>query len=246
MRLRGPLVKGVLLARRKRFLADVRLGDGREVIAHCPNPGSMATCMGPGWPVWLSHRPEPHRRLSWTWELARDPAPEGGLILVNTAVPNLVVREAIALGRIPQLTGYAEIQAEISYPLGIEGEGGVRSRADLRLSVMDRPPCYIEVKSVTLRSGTREAAFPDSRTVRGRRHLAALGAVVRAGGRAVQLFCVSRTGIDRMRPADEIDPDYGRALREAARVGVELLALTVAIDPLAETVTLTDALPIAL
>ena len=41
MRLPFPLVRGVLIARYKRFLADVRLESGEVVTAVCPNTGSM-------------------------------------------------------------------------------------------------------------------------------------------------------------------------------------------------------------
>ncbi len=50
------------------------------------------------------------------------------------------------------------------------------------------------------------------------------------GYRAVLLFCVQHSGIDRVTPADDIDPVYGRLLREAARQGVEVLAYATEFD----------------
>ena len=48
------VVKGTLVKRYKRFMADVTLDDGETVTAHCANPGSMMGLVEPGTPVWLS------------------------------------------------------------------------------------------------------------------------------------------------------------------------------------------------
>ena len=68
-------------------------------------------------------------------------------------------------------------------------------------------------------------------TERGTKHLAELARLARAGRRAVQFFFVSRADVTRFRPADAIDPEYGRALRRAAKAGVELLAYTTRVEP---------------
>jgi sugar fermentation stimulation protein A len=214
MELPKPLHTATLLRRYKRFLSDMQLPDGTEVQAHCPNPGSMKTCAAPGWRVLLSHSTNPKRKLKWTWELAFDE--QDHPILVNTSRPNAVVREAVERGVIPELSGYAELRAEVRY-------GAERSRIDLLLTDPGRPDAYVEIKSVTMRAGSL-GAFPDSVTTRGQRHLRELMAMAAAGHRAVLFFLLSRGGLEGVRPADEIDPVYGRLLREAVDSGVEVLA----------------------
>lgn len=239
MKLPSPLHRGTLLRRYKRFLADVRLDTGEEITAWCPNPGRMTGCAFPGEPVWLSHDPSPRRKLKYTWELARDPD-SGGMVLVNTQRPNALAEEAVQAGLISELRGYGRLRREVRY-----GEG---SRVDLFLDEPELPelvaPCLVEVKSTTLPVGEGVGAFPDAVTARGRKHLGELAAEVAAGRRAVNLFLASRSDVTAVRPADEVDPAYGAALREAAAAGVELLAYGVAVST--EGIAVTHRLPLHL
>ena len=137
------------------------------------------------------------------------------------------------------LAGHARIEREVASPDG--------SRFDFRLSAPGEsaraPVCWVEVKSVTLCDAGR-ARFPDAVTVRGRRHLEHLVHRVEAGERACLLFVVQRADAESVAPADDIDPDYGRTLRQAARAGVELHALATRVDPTG--LTLAGVLPVLL
>ena len=89
--LRWPrLIKGTLINRYKRFLADVRLGNGHVVTVHCPNSGSMMGCCEPGRPVYISRSKNPNRRLPYTWEMIEMAS---SLVGVNTLVPNRLVKQ---------------------------------------------------------------------------------------------------------------------------------------------------------
>jgi len=214
MRFSHPLVRGTLLRRYKRFLADVRLEDGREVVAHCANPGAMLGIVDPGLPVWLLPADGPKRSLAWSWALVQV---EGGLIGVNTSAPNTLAAEAIAAGRIPELAGYPSRRREVPY--------GEASRIDLLLEGPDRPACYVEVKNVHLKRGDW-AEFPDCVTVRGAKHMGELARMVQAGFRAVVLYVIQRTDCVRFRIAGDLDPGYNRALEAARKAGVEVLCYT--------------------
>ena len=133
--------------------------------------------------------------------------------------------------------GYSQLETEVPVDEG--------SRFDFRLSghPEDSAPCWIEVKSVTLCEG-RAASFPDSVTTRGRRHLEHLVARRQAGDRAALLFVAQRADADSVAPADEIDPDYGRALREASNAGVEIHALGARLT--ADRIFLDRTLPVLL
>jgi sugar fermentation stimulation protein A len=223
MRFPAPLVHGRLIRRYKRFLADVQLEDGTLVTAHCPNTGSMLGCAEPGSRVWLSRSESPHRKYPHTWELVE--VPGGALVGINTARSNRLVREAIEDGVIAELGGYGSIRAEVRVEAG-------DSRLDLRLdAAATAPPCYVEVKNVTAAVHRGIALFPDAVSVRGSKHLRALMQVAATGARAVVCFCVQRPDVHEVHPADAIDAEYGRRLREALVRGVEAIAYRAAVTP---------------
>ena len=213
MRFPAQLVAGRLIRRYKRFLADVQLEHG-VITAACPNTGSMLGCCEPGSRVWLSESDRATRKYRHTWEIV-----EVGRVMVgiNTGLPNALVAEAIAAGAIPELGGYASVRREVAY-----GEEG--SRVDLVLEDPRREPCYVEVKNVTAAVSKGVALFPDAVSERGAKHLRELMRLKAAGLRPVQLYCVQRGDVDEVRPADAIDPEYGRTLRQALEAGVEVMA----------------------
>jgi len=215
-----PTLEGRFVKRYKRFFADVELADGTLVTAHCPNTGSLKGCLVEGARAVLRDSQDDKRKLRYVFQAIEV---DGTLVNVDTALPNRVVHEAVVAGAIPELAGYDEARREVKY--------GANSRIDLLLSKKrSKTLCYVEVKNTTLAEG-RLALFPDAVTERGRKHLGELANMVAAGHRAVQLFFVSRDDVRRFAPADDIDPAYGAALREAAEVGVEVLAYAARVTP---------------
>ncbi|WP_339118135.1 DNA/RNA nuclease SfsA [Halomonas sp. BMC6] len=217
------LVSGTLLRRYKRFLADVRLDSGEEVVAHCPNTGSMKSVNVPGGRVWLSPSHNPKRKLAWTWEWIELPEPDGGTALasVHTGRANGLVEAAINAGEIAPLTGYQTLKREVKV-----GE----ARLDFRLDDPEKGAAYVEVKQVTLKEADGHGYFPDSVSVRGTKHLHTLAALAEQGERAVLLFCVAHEGIADVAPATHIDPTYAAALSDAVNAGVEVVAYGVRVE----------------
>lgn len=210
LRFEPVLLRGTLLRRYQRFLADVRLDDGTEITAHCPDPGSMKTLAQAGRPVAVSRSDNPKRKLPFTWEMVEI---DGTWVGIHTNRTNDLVHTALQAGVIPELGGYSSIDREVRV-----GE----SRLDFRLSNRGAGTCYIEVKTVTLRVGDI-ARFPDSVTTRGHKHLRELVKLRAAGHRTVALYVVNRGDCSRFGPCDAIDPLYGQLLREAREAGVEVL-----------------------
>ncbi len=222
MQFPAPLASARLIKRYKRFLADVTLDDGTLVTVHCPNTGSMLGCHTPDARVWLSRSDNPKRKYAYTWELVE--VEDGVLVGVNTGRSNALVREAIESGVIGELAGYDDIRAEVRY-------GAENSRVDFLLS-RDDSRCYVEVKNVTAAVERGIALFPDAVSTRGTRHLRELiGTLREARRRAVLCFCVQRSDVHEVRPADDIDADYGRTLREALGAGVEVIAYRAKLCP---------------
>lgn len=232
MKLPQPLIRGTLIQRYKRFLADIELDDGTTITAHCANPGAMTGLNMPGLTVWLSKSDDPKRKLAHSLELVEL---ESGLVGINTAHPNRIVGEALREGAIAPLAHYPGVRPEVKY--------GERSRVDFLLTGDGLPDCYLEIKNVHLMRATGLAEFPDSVTARGARHLGELAAMVAQGKRAVLLYLVQRADCHHFDVARDIDPAYAAAFIAARKAGVEALCYATTISHGA--IVLGEPLPIA-
>jgi sugar fermentation stimulation protein A len=143
------------------------------------------------------------------------------LVGVNTLVPNRLAAEAIEAGGVESLNDYSQIRREV--------KAGDNSRIDLLLTKGDSDRCYVEIKNCTLVEDSI-AYFPDAVTSRGLKHLGELQKLVSSGSRCVMFYLIQRTDAELFKPADQIDPEYGRELRRAVRRGVEILVYDVCID----------------
>jgi sugar fermentation stimulation protein A len=223
MRFEKPLVEGRLLRRYKRFLADVLLPDGSQVTAHCANPGAMLGLLAPNARVFLSESDNPTRKLRYSWEVVEAEFGRGPeFVGVSTALPNLLVGDALRAGWFEEFAGLTNVRREVKY--------GAASRVDFLLEGEGRPPCYVEVKNVHLMRQLGLAEFPDSSTARGAKHMRELADMVRAGARACVVFLIQMNA-DRFTIARDIDPAYARAFDEALAAGVEAIPVVCSVSP---------------
>ncbi len=235
MKFSAPLLEGRLVSRYKRFFADIKLMDGTLVTAHCANTGSMAGLKQAGSRVWISRADNPKRKLQYDWriiEISQDT--KRALVGVHTAWPNKIVEEAIRAGNIPELDGYDSLRREVKY--------GKNSRIDFLLESGGKPPCYVEVKSITYSRQPGLAEFPDSPSVRAAKHVCEMTNMVNENARAVMLYVVQRDDCKRFSVASDIDPKYHEALKLAKSAGVESLCYACKITP--EEITLTRPIQI--
>ena len=119
---------------------------------------------------------------------------------------------------------------------GLKGAAVIRrevvsgsSRIDFLMRYRGRP-LLAEVKAAVFVEG-RRALFPDCPTARGTRHVGELIAARRRGHEAALIFVVHREDADRLSPWSAVDPAFARALRDAHRRGVRLLAYTCRVTP---------------
>lgn len=219
-----PLYPGILLKRYKRFFADVQLATGEVVTAHCPNTGPMTGVSTLGSAVQLSKSDNPNRKLAYTLELIEVNDNQPTWVGVNTALPNRIVKLALAKHLFPELGNYSQIKGEVVYGLD------KKSRVDFFLTGNDTElPIYLEVKNTTWCAGTL-ALFPDTETTRGQKHLRELMALLPTM-RAVMLYFINRGDCIEFAPGDSADPLYGKLLRDAIALGLEVLPCRFDVSP---------------
>ena len=216
------LYPGTLIQRYKRFFADIELDSGETITAHCPNTGPMTGIYIPGNRVQVSLSNSPTRKLPYTWELIEVHDLQPTWVGVNTALPNRVIKAALEARLFPELGNYQQIQGEVPY--GIDK----KSRIDFLLTG-DKMPLYVEVKNTTWTDG-QLALFPDCVTTRGQKHLRELTALL-PQARSVMLYLINRGDCTQFASGDRADPVYGKLLREAIALGLEVLPCRFDVTP---------------
>ena len=213
------LYPGILVARYKRFFADIELDTGELITAHCPNTGPMTGVCQIGAPVQVSFHDNPKRKLAYTWETI---SVDGIWIGVNTALPNKLIKIALEQRLFPELGDYQTIRSEVVY-----GQDR-RSRIDFVLADGERS-IYLEVKNTTW-SIDDVAIFPDTETTRGQKHLRELIDVMPVD-RAVMLYLINRGDLTKFAPGDTTDPIYAQLLRTAVAKGLQVLPCRFDVSP---------------
>ena len=243
------LYSGTLVKRYKRFFADVKLDSGEIVTAHCPNTGPMKGVYIPGNPVQLSKSDNPKRKLAYTWEMIQLHDNEPTWVGVNTGLPNKIIKIALQKHIFPELGKYDEVKSEVVYgqdkksrvdfylPPSEQGtdlsnqlslvEGVVEKDSNnigIKNKILpknDNRAIYLEVKNTTW-TDKRLALFPDTETTRGQKHIRELMALL-PETRGVMLYFINRSDCTHFAPGDNADPVYGKLLRQAVSLGLEVL-----------------------
>ena len=218
----GKILPGVFQARPNRFIAHVEV-EGRLEVCHVKNTGRCRELLLPGVKVWLEESANPARKTRYDLIAVEKEREEGPLLInMDSQAPNRVFGEWAAAGGLgfrptilrPETT-YGNSRLDYYWELSEPGE----SRRG-----------FWEVKGVTLEE-RGAARFPDAPTLRGVKHLEELVLARQAGYEAGVCFIVQMAGMDHVEPNDATHPEFGAALRRAARAGVAVLALECAVSP---------------
>ncbi|WP_420409503.1 DNA/RNA nuclease SfsA [Hoeflea sp.] len=209
-----PLVRATLVRRYKRFLFDAQLENGDLITGSCPNTGSMLGLTAPGSAIYMTEHDSPTRKYRHALELVEA---DGTLVGINTGRPNRLAEEAIRNGIVGSVGDYEMLRREQKY--------GRNSRIDILLEDPTRGKAYVEVKNVHFRRSPGLAEFPDSVTSRGAKHLEELGDMAEAGHRAIMVYLIQRSDVNRLKLCRDLDPAYANAFDRAMKRGVEACAI---------------------
>ncbi|WXJ81058.1 Sugar fermentation stimulation protein A [Moorella humiferrea] len=228
------LVKARFLSRPNRFTV-VAEGEGGPFTAFLADPGRLTELLLPGTELFLAPAKESAgRKTLYDVVLAY----RGGIFIsLDSRLPNRLFAAAFHGRKLVPFIGYRELTSEVK-------TGSSRLDFLLTGSEPKLPPCYVEVKSVTLVSDGNVALFPDAPTARGTRHLEELMGLKYRGCRAAVVFIIQREDADFFAPNESTDPLFARALRQAAEAGVEIYAYRCRIS--LKAACLADAVPVRL
>ena len=207
------MIKGKFLARPNRFIAHIEI-DGKTEICHVKNTGRCKELLPPGATVWCEKSQNPARKTAFDLICVQK---GNRLINMDSQAPNAAAKEWLLGGGLGNIEN---LKPESTFG---------NSRFDFSF-IKDGKPCFLEVKGVTLENDG-VCAFPDAPTVRGAKHLQELTELVKEGYSTYVLFVIQIEDVKYLHPNDITDPDFGKALRQAAQAGVQILAMDCKVTP---------------
>lgn len=213
MRFRTPLTEAILLRRVLKFLVEVSVGNHKKRTIYCPNLGPLLGCDILGSRIWFSNSGRLSRGYLDVWELVE--VNEGHLVSIHPEHSRTLLKEAIENNQIPELQNYRFLQTLVQ-------NSGLRSGIDI-LTNQTGEHCFVCIEHVTTSDGRGDGIFPETPYLHSL-YLRELMALKEAGHRALLFFSGANTGIQCIKPGESIDPEYGRLLKTAYNMGVEILA----------------------
>ena len=210
MNFENNLLLGVFIKRYKRFFVDVKI-NGKTVVAHCPNTGSMLGLLKEGNKVWLTKSDNPNRKLKYTLQIIES---NGVKVGVNTHLTNKIFLDALKNNLINEFSKDVVINPEVRF--------GLNTRFDFLLT-KGKYKCFIEVKNVTLSRKKGIAEFPDSITSRGAKHLDELIKASKKGYKIYIAYIIQREDCKKFMIAVDIDKEYSKLLSKAIKKKLNIL-----------------------
>ena len=212
------VTKAVFLNRPNRFIAEVEI-DGKREIVHVKNTGRCKELLIPGCEVWLTAPGTPNRKTKYDLIAVRKDT--GVLFNIDSQAPNKVVKEWL------ESQDYDVVIPEYTY-----GD----SRIDFYME-QGTDKYLMEVKGCTLEVDGM-GYFPDAPTERGVKHIRELIKAKKAGYHAVLCFVIQMDGVSEVKANVDTHPEFGVALEDAKKAGVEILFLRCHVEP--DTLTVVD------
>ncbi|MBP5261243.1 MAG: DNA/RNA nuclease SfsA [Clostridiales bacterium] len=205
------VTKAVFVKRPNRFIAEVDI-DGRRETVHVKNTGRCKELLIPGCEVWLTEPGTPDRKTRYDLIAVRKS--NGILFNIDSQAPNKVVKEWLAT------QAFDRVIPEYTY-----GD----SRIDFYME-RGSEKYLMEVKGCTLEIGG-VGYFPDAPTERGVKHIRELIKAKEAGYHAILAFVIQMDGVSEVIANVDTHPEFGIALDDAKRAGVEIRFLRCHVEP---------------
>lgn len=215
------IVKSTFVSRPNRFIAKVLI-EGEETTVHVKNTGRCKELLVEGATVYLEDFGENMGTRKFRYSLIAVQKNEH-LINMDSYAPNVVVREAL-YDRSLTLPNMGELCYIIP-----EATCG-NSRLDFYVEDNKGNKGFVEVKGVTLEN-EGVVSFPDAPTVRGVRHINELCEIAKQGLNAYIIFIIQMERASYLIPNDLCHSEFGEALRNAEKNGVNILAYSCTVTP---------------